>query len=158
MKIKLSKMLRHDAAARQGGYRDFNEMLEARLDFLTGREKIIMTMRVRQGAAFGQIAKLTGLHEATVARMVRKITAQLLKGTFAHCLRNSKHLTSLQLAIARDHFLAGLPLRSIARKNNCTLYHVRAVLAQLGDGLKSAQPRVAQPPSAVAFVSMEKTA
>ena len=97
-------------------------------------------MWIRQGATFRQIAALTGLHEANVARMARKISSRLLRGAFVDCLLKSDCLTKEQLAIAGDHYLNRLSIPAIAQKHNCTLYHVRAVLSQIAEQLGSTQP------------------
>jgi hypothetical protein len=120
-----------DCDAGIGGYLDAADMLESRLEFLEGKEKILMEMRLRQGATFGQIAALTGMHQSSVARAVHKLRGRLLKGVFAVCLRNRERLTDQQLAIARDRFLTRLPIPLIAKKHNCTMYRVREVLAEL---------------------------
>ena len=65
----------NDIIADTSGYRKTADLLENRIDFLDGREKVIMAMWIRQGATFRQIAFLTGLHEANVARTARKISS-----------------------------------------------------------------------------------
>jgi hypothetical protein len=122
-----------DCDAGIGGYLDTADMLESRLEFLEGKEKILMEMRLRQGATFGQIAALTGMHEATVARTVRKLRGRLLRGAFVVCLRNKDRLTDQQLCIARDRYLTRLPIPLIAKKQKCTLYRVRTVLVELAN-------------------------
>jgi hypothetical protein len=131
MKKALSKTANDETKAGFAGYRSAAEVLESRLEFLDGKEKIMMTMRVRQGATFGQIAALAGMHEASVARLVRKIRSRLLKGAFITCLRYKDLLTREQLAIARDRYVLRLSIPAIAKNHNCTLYHTRSVLSQL---------------------------
>jgi alkylated DNA nucleotide flippase Atl1 len=128
-----------DCDAGIGGYLDAADTLESRLEFLEGKEKTLMTMRMRQGATFGQIAALTGMHEATVARQVQKLRGRLLKGAFVVCLRNSECLSKQHLAIARDRYLTRLPIPLIAKKQKCTLYRVRTVLAELDDFVAAAR-------------------
>jgi hypothetical protein len=130
MKIRLPRML-EQSAANAAGYRDMAELLESRLEFLYGKEKIIMAMRIRQGATYRQIAEIVGMHPAAVARRARKISSRLLKGAFITFLRKSSCLTQEQLAIGKDYYLTGLSLPRIARNHNCTLYRVRTVLSQL---------------------------
>jgi DNA-binding transcriptional ArsR family regulator len=122
-----------DCDAGIGGYLDTADMLESRLEFLEGKEKILMEMRLRQGATFGQIAALTGMHQSTVARQVQKLRGRLLKGAFVVCLRNRECLSDQQLAIARDRYLTRLPIPLIAKKQKCTLYRVRTVLVELAN-------------------------
>jgi hypothetical protein len=129
--IRTSRVNIGDDIVVGGRYRDIAELLESRLEFLDGKEKVIMTMQLRHGATFRQIAALTGLHEASVARLVRKISSRLLKGAFIVCLRKRDCLTKQQLAIARDSYLSRLSIPAIAKKHKCTLYHVRLVLSHL---------------------------
>jgi hypothetical protein len=141
-----------DCDAGLGNYLDAADALESRLEFLEGKEKILMEMRLRQGATFGQIAALTGMHQSSVARQVHKLRGRLLKGAFVVCLRNRYRLSDEQLAIARDRYLTRLPIPLIAKKHKCTLYHVRTVLAELASfvGATGGRPLgVAQPSSAV---------
>ena len=138
MKKAMPEIVNDEAKAGFGGYRGAAEVLESRLEFLDGKEKIMMTMRVRQGATFGQIAALMGMHEASVARLVRKIRSRLLKGAFITCLKKRESLTDEQLAIARDYYVLRLSIPTIANKHNCTLYHVRMVLSQLADFIVAA--------------------
>jgi hypothetical protein len=120
--------------------RNTAELLESRLEFLDGKERVIMAMSIK-GATFRQIAALTGVHEASVARQVRKLSYRLLRGAFVECLQKRDWFTKEQLAIAKDRYLVKLPLVDIAKKRNCTLYHVRLVLSQLAQRCGSARSK-----------------
>jgi hypothetical protein len=61
-------------------YLDAADALESRLEFLEGKEKILMEMRLRQGATFGQIAALTGMHQSSVARSAKAARAAVEGG------------------------------------------------------------------------------
>ena len=113
------------------GFRDLAELLEHRLEFLTLRDRQIMTMWIRQGVSLHQIALLTNSHPSSVSRRVRRLSARLLRGAFIDCLRNRVHFTDEQLAIARQRFLLKLPIKTIAQNCKCTPYRVRLVLSQI---------------------------
>jgi predicted DNA-binding protein YlxM (UPF0122 family) len=110
---------------------DTNDLLHHRINLLNGKDKLLMTMYLEKGNSFRQIAKLAGVHETLIARRIHKITARLLTGEYIICLRNSKKFNVMELDIAKEHFLAGLSLRKIARKRGLTYYRVRKILRRI---------------------------
>ncbi len=104
------------------------DLLRSRAELLTGKDRLLMQMYLDNANTYSQMARLAGVNEANVARKIHKLIRRLLDGQFITCLRNRDKLTDQQLEIARDYFVAGLPMRKIAEKHSVTYYSVRATL------------------------------
>jgi len=112
-------------------YRDRIDLLRSRLNLLTGKDKVLMTMYLENGNSFRQMARLTGVNEARIARRIHKVTKRLLDGEYITCLRNRDKFTGTEPDIAKDYFLLGLPMKKIAKKHNSTYYRVRETLKKI---------------------------
>jgi DNA-binding NarL/FixJ family response regulator len=77
------------------------------------------------------MARLAGVNEANVARRIHKLTRRLLDGQYITCLRNRDKFTPLQMKIARDYFVRGLPMREIANRNDVSFYTVRQTMRSI---------------------------
>ncbi len=100
------------------------ELLRRRIPLLVGMDRLLMTMHLENGNSFRQIARLVGMNEASIARRIKKITKRLADGEYITCLRSRDRFTKQELAIAKDFFLSGEPIRKIAEKRKCTYYHI----------------------------------
>jgi predicted DNA-binding protein YlxM (UPF0122 family) len=112
-------------------YRERIELLQSRISLLAGDNRLLMTMYLTNGNSFRQIARLSGVSESTIARRIHKITQRLTDGEYISCLRNRDKFTRQQLDVARDYFLSGHSIRRIARKYDCTYYHVYKMIKQI---------------------------
>ncbi len=106
-------------------YRDENDLLRSRLILLDGKDKVLMSMYLENGNSFRQIARLTGISEARIARRIHGLTKRLIDGQFIVCLRNRDKFTPEQMTIAKDYFLIGLSISIIATTRRRSCYHVR---------------------------------
>lgn len=118
-------------SAGKGSYSDRVEMLRVRAEMLTGKDKVLMQMYLADGSSFGEMARLVGVNEATIARRVRKLTRRLLRGEYMMYLRSRRCLSGLERTIAKDHFLEGRSQEAIAQKMGITVYQVRKTLRRL---------------------------
>jgi len=109
------------------------EMLRGRLGLLSGTDKVLMTMYVRNGISFRQIARVRGVSETSVARRLHKIARRLTDGQYIRCLRNKKRLTPEQMAIAKDFFLKGTAMSRIAARRSSSVHRVRGALRKIRD-------------------------
>lgn len=123
-------------SAGKGGYSDRVDMLRARAEMLTGKDKVLMQMYLVDGNSFSKMARLVGVNEATIARRVRKLTRRLLRGEYMMCLRSRRCLSWLERTIAKDYFLEGRSQEAIAQKMGITVYQVRKTLRKLRTLLK----------------------
>ena len=112
-------------------YSDRIDMLRARLSVLSGKDKALMQMYLRNGSTFSQMARLAGVNEATIARRINKLVSRLVNGEYITCIRNRNQLDTLERNIARDYFIEGLSQRKIAIKRDITIYCVRKKLQKI---------------------------
>ena len=112
------------------------DLVRGRLNLLNGREKIIMTMYLEKGNSIRQIARLLGVDEMKISRKIQKLTHTLSDGIFIKCLKKRDKLSGREMSIARDYFLNGHSIRSIADKHNWSFYRVREELQEIKHTIK----------------------
>jgi predicted DNA-binding protein YlxM (UPF0122 family) len=110
---------------------DTLDLLRKRVGLLAGKDKVLMTMYLENGASFRQLAKLAGVSEATIARRIRRLTDRLTNGGYITCLRTRVKFSEAELSIAKDYFLTGLSTRKIAASRHCTRYNVRKTIKRI---------------------------
>ena len=127
--------LEEESLGRQGGnerkYGSRLELLESRIELLAGTEKLLMTMYLKNGNSFYQMARLAGVNEVTIARRIHKIIKRLLDGEYITCLRNRDKFSDCEMAVAKDYLLTGLSMRGIARHRRCSRYLVKQTLGKV---------------------------
>ena len=119
------------AISRKTESRDNIDLLCSRIGLLAGMDKVLMTMRLKNGASFRQMARLTGVNEAGIARKVRRLTGQLLDGEYLICLRNRDMFTDHEVDIARDYFLRDLSIREIAIRRRTSRYNIQKTVKKI---------------------------
>ena len=120
-----------DSLTTTTNYRDRIDLLRSRVSLLVGKDKLLMTMYLKNGNTFYQMAKLAGVNEATIARKIHRITKRLTDGEYITCLRNRDKFTRAEMNIAKDYFLMGLSIKKIAEKRHCSYYHVRETMKKI---------------------------
>jgi len=115
----------------KNAYRDRIDLLRSRASLLTGKDKLLMTMYLENGNSFRQMAQLTGVNEACIARRIYKVIKRLIDGEYITCLRNRDKFTETEMDIAKDYFLLGLSIKKIAKKRNSTYYRVRETFKKI---------------------------
>ena len=111
--------------------RDRIDMLKSRVELLTGKDRLLMTMYLRNGNTFYQMARLTGVNEANVARRIYRVTKRLIDGEYITCLRNRDKFTEEEMDVAKDYFLRGISIRKIASRRKLSYYRVRESLKKI---------------------------
>jgi len=112
-------------------YRDRIDLLRSRVNLLTGKDKLLMTMYLENGNSFRQMARLAGINEANIARRIHRVTKRLIDGEYITCLRSRDKFTKTEMAVAKDYFLLGLSTRKIAAKRHWSYYRVRETLKKI---------------------------
>ena len=112
-------------------YRDRLDLLRSRVNLLTGKDKLLMTMYLENSNSFRQMARLAGVNETRIARRIHKVTKRLIDGEYITCLRNRKKFSKTEMAIAKDYFLLGLSMKKIAGKRRRSYYRVRETLKKI---------------------------
>ncbi len=140
------KNIRPDSLRARTSYRDRIDLLRSRVGLLTGKDKLLMTMYLNNGNSFRQMARLIGVNEGTVARRIRKVTKRLLDGEYVTCLRHREKFTGIELAIAREHFLAGMSIREIAARRKTTYYNIHATIKKVRRIIRTTDEHGAEQP------------
>ncbi len=128
---KIHKNISQRTSKAKNKYRDRIDLLRGRANMLTGKDKLLMTMYLKNGNSFRQIARLAGVSEAAIGRRIRKITKRLLNGEYITCLRSRDEFTKTEMDIAKDYFLLGLSIRKIVAERHCSYYLVRETLKKI---------------------------
>ena len=115
----------------QNNYRERIDLLQNRVELLTGKDKLIMTMYLSNGNTYRQLAQLVGINEANIARRIHKLTRKLIDGEYIKCIRNRARFTKIEMDVARDYFLAGLSFGAIADKRHDSYYNIRKTVLRI---------------------------
>ncbi len=95
---------------------------------LSEPDRTLMRMYLDHENSFRQMAQLLGVSEATVARRVKKIISRIGDRNIEAVLAKSSKLSRRQKKIARDYFLRGLNVKTIARKHKMTYYNTQRII------------------------------
>jgi predicted DNA-binding protein YlxM (UPF0122 family) len=112
-------------------FRDRIDLLRSRAELLTGKDKALMTMYLKNGTSFRQMARLAGVNEASIARRIYKIIQRLIDGEYITCLRSRDKFTPTEMKVSKDYFVEGLSMKKIAKKRGLTYYRVRQTLKKI---------------------------
>jgi hypothetical protein len=93
-------------------------ILRERLNYLHGRDKIIMSMYLINGISYRQIALLLKINQGTIFRIIKKTIHKLTEGVFAVCIEKKEQFSTDEISIAKDYYVNGLTIRKIAVKRN----------------------------------------
>ena len=112
-------------------YRDRIDLLRSRVNLLSGKDKLLMTMYLENSNSFRQMARLAGVNETSIARRIHRVTKRLIDGEYITCLRNRNKFSKREMAIAKDYFLLGLSMKKIAGKRYWSYHRVRKTLKKI---------------------------
>lgn len=112
-------------------YRDRIDLLQSRINLLSGKDKLLMTMYLKNGNSFRQMAQLAGVNETSIARRIHRITKRLIDGEYITCLRSRDKFTKAEMGIAKDYFLRGLSVKKIATKRHSSYYRIRKTVKKI---------------------------
>jgi DNA-directed RNA polymerase specialized sigma24 family protein len=112
------------------GAREQLGILRQRAELLGAEQAAFLEMVLDRGSSFGQIARLTGMHEGTLRRRFQRLVGRLISKETLVILRSGK-LDSRQQAVARAYYLEGLSQEVIARQSGCTQYFVRMTVQRV---------------------------
>jgi DNA-binding NarL/FixJ family response regulator len=104
------------------------ERMRKRAEQLSEPDRTLVRMYLDNKNSFRQIAQLLGVSEATVARRIKKIVSRLSDPSIGGILSKGSKLGRRQRKIARDFFLRGLTVKTIARKYGMTYYNTRRII------------------------------
>jgi DNA-directed RNA polymerase specialized sigma subunit len=110
------------------GLRSKAEQIRKRAEQLSEPDRTLVRMYLDNENSFRQISQLLGVSEVTVARRVKKIVSRLSDPSIDGVLNKSSKLGRKQRKIARDYFLRGLTVKTVARKYGMTYYNTRRII------------------------------
>ncbi len=90
------------------------ELLAKNAKLLSGRDRVLMELYLSKGTSFYQMAVLSGIAETTVSRRIRRAIGRFFEGKYNICLVNRAKFSAMELRIARDYFLRGLSIKTLA--------------------------------------------
>lgn len=131
MKTKTHNNINSAKPQTKPGIRDRIDLLQGRAGLLSGKDRLLMTMYLKNANNFRQMARLAGVNEVTIARRIHKLIKRLIDGEYITCLRSRGKLTPIERVIAKDYLLRGLSQKKIAKKRGCSLYSVRETLKKI---------------------------
>lgn len=88
-------------------------------------------MYLDRGNSIRQLARLIGIDDTILARRIRRLAERLLDGQYIDCLRNRNRFTTVEMAIARDYFLTGLSIKTIAAEHGFSYYRTRETIRRI---------------------------
>ncbi len=112
-------------------YRNQVDLLRRRVCLLVGKDRVIMTMYLENGASLRQMARLAGVSDAHISRKIKKLIRRLIDGDYIKCLRNRDLFSKNELELAREHLLLGLSIRHISDKREVSYYQIRQTLLKI---------------------------
>jgi len=122
-------------------YRDRIDLISGRVNLLSGKDKLLMTMYLENGNSLRQMAALAGVSHGYIARRIYNITKRITDGPYITCLRNADKFTQEEMDIAKESFLLSLSIRKIVVKRNLTYYRVYNTLQKIKRRLKRLNSR-----------------
>ena len=128
-------------AARAFQMQEMADLICRRLYWLDGRDRLLMELVYEKGSSYRQIAVLMKMRQSSVSRRIRKLTQRLTCREYQVCLLHRRELSSQQLSIAKDRFVAGLSRRAIAQRHRISVYRVDHHLRQLAKLEENTRPK-----------------
>jgi hypothetical protein len=111
--------------------KEFSNLICSRLDWLQGRDRILVEMIYDRGLSYRTVAELTGRRPSSICRRIRTLIRRLLCREYQICLLRRNQLTFLQMCIARERFILGMSRSAIAERHQISLYCVDQHLQHL---------------------------
>ena len=131
----------HSDLSSEQRYRKSIGTLRRRVALLEGEDAILMKMFLESGASYRQMSRLLGINEATLARRIRTVTTRLVSGQYLDCLRHRRKLSSMELKVAKDYYLEGLPIKSVSLRRSWSFYRIAGTIGKirrlLGEALRT---------------------
>lgn len=107
---------------------DLLEQLPGRVEMLNEMDRAFVNLMLT-GQKFRTIAQAAGVHEATIARRLKKIAARITSNNFVSAL-SQQNLTHGKMQLLRDYFVDGNSMFKIAQKYKVSYYDVRKLIRE----------------------------
>ncbi len=107
---------------------DLLEQTPGRIELLNERDRAFVNLMLT-GQKFRTIASAAGVHEATIARRLKKIAARITNNNFV-CALSQKNITPMKMKVLRDYFVNGISMLKVAAKNKVSYHDVRKLIKE----------------------------
>lgn len=107
---------------------DLLEQIPGRIEMLNEMDRAFVNLLLT-GQKFRTIAQAAGVHEATIARRLKKIAARITSNNFVSALSGT-NLTVGKMQLLRDYFVDGNSMLKIAQKYKVSYYDVRKLIKE----------------------------
>jgi Mor family transcriptional regulator len=107
---------------------DLLEQIPGRIEMLNEMDRAFVNLLLT-GQKFRTIAQAAGVHEATIARRLKKIAARITSNNFVSAL-SQPNLTPGKMQLLRDYFVDGNSMLKIAQKYKVSYYDVRKLIKE----------------------------
>ncbi len=102
------------------------EKIPGRVELLNDKDRAFINLFLAS-QSFRNIAAAAQVHEATVARRIKKIVKRISDNDFIIAI-SDRTLTPLERKVLREHCIDGLPMNRIAEKNKISYCQVRKLI------------------------------
>ena len=102
-----------------------------RIDLLNGQQKAFVRLFLN-GQKFRTLANTAGVHEATIARRLKRIALRISNNNFIAALAVISDASEFpeKIKIIKDHFLNGLSIKTISKNTGLSPNKVRKTIKQ----------------------------
>lgn len=114
-----------------GVFADRLDVVRTRARLLAGRDRVLMKMYLDNGSSFGQIAKIAGVSESSIARRIGSLTKRLINNEYIMCRRYRQYFDREEMAVAKDYFVRGKSQQAIAEGRGVSVYRVRKIILRI---------------------------
>lgn len=105
------------------------EKLSSRIDMLSEQQKTFVRLFM-SSQSFRRIAKTAGVHEATIARRLKRIAERIGNNDFIAVLSQNGNLTGEEMEVLKDRFVNGMAVKTIAENRKMTCYRVKKIIKE----------------------------
>ena len=103
-----------------------------RIDLLNGQQKAFVRLFLN-GQKFRTLANTAGVHEATIARRLKRIALRISSNNFIAALAVISDASEFpeKTKIIKDYFLNGLSIKAISKNTGITHYRISRIIRQM---------------------------
>jgi transposase len=103
-----------------------------RIDLLNGQQKAFVRLFLN-GQKFRTLANTAGVHEATIARRLKRIALRISSNNFIAALAVASDASEFpeKTKIIKDYFLNGLSIKAISKNTGISRYKVSKTVRQM---------------------------
>jgi transposase len=103
-----------------------------RIDLMDEQQKAFVRLFLG-GQKFRTLAKNAGIHEATIARRLKRIALRISSNNFIAAITKTSYSSGhrKKIQIVKDHFLNGRSAKAISKNTGLSRYKVSKIIKQM---------------------------